>query len=134
MSLVDMQPSESTRSKVVRVAARNASSRPGASTSASVVRTTSIVASPGASIPAPLAIPPTTQPPPSATAVLCTVSVVLIAIAAFSPPCADRPAAARPMPGRSLSIGSRTPISPVEATAISPAPQPRASAAFSAVA
>ena len=66
VSLVDMQPSESTRSNVVRaVAARSApvEQRP-ASATASVVRTTSIVASPGASMPAPLAMPPTTKPAP----------------------------------------------------------------------
>src|SRR5690606_15362074 len=37
-------------------------------------------------------------------------------------------------PGSSLSMGSRTPMSPVEQTAISAAPVPRTSAAFSAVA
>lgn len=90
VSLVDMQPSESTRSKVVRVAARRAASSAGLSTSASVVRTTSMVARPGASMPAPLAIPPTVQPSPPATAVLCTVSVVLMAMAALAAVFAER--------------------------------------------
>ncbi|KIX78260.1 hypothetical protein SF23_07620 [Streptomyces sp. MBRL 10] len=141
VSLVDMQPSESTRSKVVRVAARSALSRVAPSTSASVVSTTSMVARPGASMPAPLAMPPTVQPSREAVAVLCTVSVVLMAMAAASPPSADSAAAAVSMPGRSLSIGSRTPMRPVEATAISPAlcsapvPDPlRVAATFSAVA
>ena len=70
VSLVDMQPSESSRSKVTRVAARSAVSRSAAGTTASVVMTTSMVASWGASMPAPLAMPPIDQPPPSTTACL----------------------------------------------------------------
>ena len=58
VSLVDMQPSESSRSKLTRVAARSAASRSAAGTTASVVSTTSMVASCGASMPAPLAMPP----------------------------------------------------------------------------
>ena len=57
VSLVDMQPSESSRSKLTRVAARSAASRSAAGTTASVVSTTSMVASWGASMPAPLAMP-----------------------------------------------------------------------------
>ena len=64
VSLVDMQPSASALSKLTRLASRSAASRAGASRSASVVSTTSIVASPGASIPAPLAMPPMLQPSP----------------------------------------------------------------------
>ena len=64
VSLVDMQPSESSRSKLTRVAARSAVSRSAAATTASVVRTTSMVASWGASMPAPLAMPPIDQPAP----------------------------------------------------------------------
>jgi hypothetical protein len=68
VSLVDMQPSESMRSKVVRVAARRARSQSAGPITASVVITTSMVASAGASMPAPLAIPPTVKqaprPPP----------------------------------------------------------------------
>ena len=81
VSLVDMQPSESRRSKLTRVAARSAVSRSSAGTTASVVSTTSIVASWGASMPAPLAIPPTVQPAPSTTTCLLTESVVMIASA-----------------------------------------------------
>ena len=82
VSLVDWQPSESSRSNDCAVAARRAASAVAASTSASVVMTTSIVASAGASMPAPLAMPPTVQPSPWATASLDTVSVVMIAVAA----------------------------------------------------
>jgi hypothetical protein len=79
-------------------------------------------------------MPPTVQPSFVTTDVLWTVSVVLMAMAAFSPPCSLRAAAAFSTPGSSLSMGSRTPMRPVEATATSPAPIPRTSAAFSAVA
>ena len=89
VSLVDMQPSESSRSKLTRVAARSAVSRSAAGTTASVVSTTSIVASWGASMPAPLAIPPIDQPAPSTTTCLLTESVVMIASAASWPPSAD---------------------------------------------
>ena len=88
VSLVDMQPSESRRSKETRVAARRAASRSAAGTTASVVSTTSIVASWGASMPAPLAIPPIDQPAPSTTTCLLTESVVMIASAAAGPPSA----------------------------------------------
>ena len=82
VSLVDMQPSESTRLNVVRTASARASWRAWAGRSASVVITHSMVAMPGASIPAPLAIPPTVHPSPAETAVFVTVSVVLMATAA----------------------------------------------------
>ena len=59
VSLVDMQPSVSSRSKVTAVAERSAASSWSGARSASVVSTHSMVARPGASIPAPLAIPPT---------------------------------------------------------------------------
>ena len=85
VSLVDMQPSESSRSKLTRVAARRARSAVAASTSASVVITTSIVASCGASMPAPLAMPPMLQPSASTADCLLTVSVVMMAAAASAP-------------------------------------------------
>src|SRR5450830_1010885 len=78
VSFVDMQPSESIRSKVEAVAARSAASASSAVTTASVVSTESIVASPGASIPAPLAIPPTDQPARSTWTVFGTESVVML--------------------------------------------------------
>ena len=59
VSLVDMQPSVSSRSNVTLVASRSAASRSAGPRSASVVSTQSMVARPGASMPAPLAIPPT---------------------------------------------------------------------------
>src|SRR5271157_6540688 len=173
VSLVDMQPSVSSRSKVIAVADRSAASSSADVSTASVVSTHSMVASPGASIPAPLAIPPMVQAaegawaegawaegawaegawgerfpprsggvgggrPPEATlrkAIFTTVSVVLIASAAASPPAREASATAASTPGRSLSIGSRSPIRPVEQTAISPAPtSPSAAARCSAVA
>ena len=60
VSLVDMQPSVSSRSNVVRTAPRSAVSSWPAGRSASVVSTTSMVASAGASMAAPLPMPPTT--------------------------------------------------------------------------
>src|SRR5271165_6066894 len=173
VSLVDMQPSVSSRSKVIAVADRSAASSSADVSTASVVSTHSMVASPGASIPAPLAIPPMVQAaegawaegawaegawaegawgerfpprsggvwggrPPEATlrkAIFTTVSVVLIASAAASPPAREASATAASTPGSSLSIGSRSPIRPVEQTAISPAPtSPSAAARCSAVA
>ena len=58
VSLVDMQPSVSSRSKVSATADRSAASSSAAVRSASVVSTHSMVASAGASMPAPLAMPP----------------------------------------------------------------------------
>ena len=58
VSLVDMQPSVSSRLKVWPVAARSAASSSAGGRSASVVSTQSIVARAGASMAAPLAMPP----------------------------------------------------------------------------
>ena len=129
-----MQPSASARSKLTRLASRSATSRTGVSRSASVVSITSIVASPGASIPAPLAMPPMLQPSPRWTACLLTVSVVMIAVAASSPPSRDSCAQACSMPDVTSGMGNRTPISPVEQTATSPAATPSPAAVFSAMA
>ena len=117
-----MQPSLSTRSKLTLVASASWSGRVLGSTTASVVITTSIVARPGASIAAPLAIPPTDQPSRTATASLATVSVVMIASAAAVPPSAARFSTRVGIAAVILSIGSRTPIRPVEQTATSIAP------------
>ena len=68
-------------------------------------------------MPAPFAIPPTVKPPRLTCAVFGTESVVMIAVAASSPAVGDSAATAWSMPGSSLSIGSRRPISPVDATA-----------------
>jgi hypothetical protein len=129
-----MQPSESSRSKDTRLAARRAGSRSAAGTTASVEITTSIVASCGASMPAPLAIPPTDQPLPSTTASLRTESVVMIASAAAGPPSLDRAAYAASTPARSWSRSLLSPISPVEQTTTSRAPMPRRLATCSATA
>ena len=84
-----------------------------------------MVARPGASMPAPLAMPPTVQPSPVARRPAWRrVSVVRIASAASAPPSASSAAAAASTPASSRSIGSRSPIRPVEQTATSPAPMP----------
>jgi hypothetical protein len=134
VSLVDWQPSESSRSNVVRVAARRARSQPAASTSASVVSTTSIVASAGASMPAPLAMPPTVKPGPVATACLRTESVVMMAVAASGPPSASRAACASSTPCSIRSRENSGPIRPVEQTTTEPAPSSSSAATRSAVA
>ena len=65
MSLVEVQPSTTCALKLSATPACSdvAAGRPG-STAASVVSTASIVAMFGASIAAPLAMPPTTKPAP----------------------------------------------------------------------
>ncbi len=87
--------------------------------------TTSIVANDGASIPAPFAMAPTVQLSLWCSATcLGTVSVVMMARAASSPPV--RPPAISctisVTPASTLSIGSRSPIRPVEHTATSMGP------------
>ena len=52
------------------------------------------------------------------------VSVVMMASAAAVPPSGDSDPTAAETPASSRSIGSRSPISPVEQTATSPAPIP----------
>src|SRR5215218_4826571 len=93
-----------------------------------------MVARLGASIPAPFAMPPTVQPSRCCTVVLGTESVVMIARAASAPPSSESAFTAAVTPAVSLSRGSRTPISPVLATATSMAPMPSSFAACSAVA
>ena len=83
-----------------------------------------MVARAGASMPAPLAIPPTVYPRARWNAILLTVSVVLIASAAVVPPLREASPSAASSPPSSRSIGSRSPIRPVEHTAISPADSP----------
>ena len=100
-----------------------------------------MVASAGAIMPAPLAMPPIayaagpcprcaapTLPPTLRKAIFTTVSVVRIASAACTPSLREASATAASTPGSSLSIGSRSPIRPVEQTAISPAESSRAAA------
>src|SRR3954453_18885380 len=138
VSLVDRQPSESTRSKLTAVACFSAGPSTSVGTTASVVRTTSIVARLGASLPAPFPLPPPVQPPSGplrcCTVVFGTESVVMIARAASGPPSSESAWTAAETPAVSLSMGSRTPISPVDATAMSIAPRPSSGAVCSAVA
>ena len=70
-------------------------------------------------MPAPFAIPPTTNPPASATAIFGPESVVRIALAAAAPPVGGEPAAAARTPASILSSGRWTPITPVERTTTS---------------
>ncbi len=120
-SLADMQPSESRRSNVTRVDSRRAASSAAESRSASVVITTSIVASPGASLPAPLAMPPTVHPSSEdRTDCFGFVSVVMMARAASSPPPSASATATRATPSSSFSSGSCSPMRPVLQTSTSP--------------
>ena len=93
-----------------------------------------MVASWGASIPAPLAMPPTDQPGPSTTTCLATVSVVMIAAAASGPPAVPNAAYAESTPASTCSRSLASPISPVEHTTTSIAPTPRCFATRSATA
>ena len=86
MSLVDVAPSTIRSLNEWPTASRSMASRWPASTWASVVSTASMVAMSGASMAAPLAIPPTVKPVPLTTTCLRAVSVVIIARAASSPP------------------------------------------------
>ena len=83
--------------------------------------TESIVASDGASIPAPLAIPKIRTPKYSFSKYLALESVVMIASAIFSAPSRESEETAISIPGKSFSMGKRTPMSPVEQTTTSPA-------------
>ena len=95
-----------------------------------------MVASWGASMPAPLAIPPMDQlpPGPSTTTCLLTLSVVMIASAAAVPPSGESAARQPSTPSSRFSRGLVRPISPVEQTTTSTAPMPRPSATRSATA
>ena len=87
-------------------------------------------------MPLPLAVPPTVMvlPPIStrATASFVRVSVVRMDSAKPSPPSPNSPDAAL-IPDEILSIGKWTPMTPVEATATSPALIPSASAASACI-
>jgi hypothetical protein len=134
--LVDVPPSTSSRLKVLPTAFRSTWSRCGWSTIASVVMTESMVAMFGAHMPEPFAKPPMLQPSGCLkTACFGTLSVVITAVAAARPCSAALPRAstAALSPGSSLSIGSRSPIRPVEQTPTSIAPMPRIAASSSAV-
>ena len=135
VSLVDMQPSESSRSKLTRVAARRASSSSAAGTTASVVMTTSMVASCGASMPAPLAIPPMLQPAPSTMHLLAHRVGGHDRLGGVLPAVGGQGGVRGVDAGQHRSRGLARPIRPVEQTTTSigadaerlrrPAPRPR---------
>ena len=136
MSLVEVHPSTVSSLKVVPTAPPRAGASTSGGTRASVVSTASIVAMFGASIPAPLAMPPTENPPPSTTTSFAWVSVVRIASAASA--AAGRepsraPASAGSAP-RSRSRSSGRPIRPVEQTRTCSASSPSTSASAEALA
>ena len=125
------------RLRLSPTASRRARSSSFGATAASVVKKASIVARLGAIMPAPLAIPPTRQvvPPTVKSTLVCFgfVSVVMMARAASGPPSRDSRGAASAMPARSFGIGSRTPITPVEATTTCSTGQPTACAVSAAI-
>ena len=130
VSLVDVQPSTTSAVEASRATAapqRRCSS--AGSTAASVVSTASIVAMFGASIAAPLAMPPTVTPPPS-TDDLLAIGVGghdrLGRVGAAVGAAARRPA--RGCRRAIASIGSGMPMRPVEHTSTSSAAQPSSSA------
>jgi hypothetical protein len=85
----------------------------------------------GASMPQPLAIPPTVQPSPRTSDSLGRVSVVRMPLAASLWPSRLKASPSLVMPPRIFRIGSWKPMRPVEQTSISWAEQPTASAAAS---
>ena len=137
MSFVDVSPSTVMRFRLSPTASRNARASKLGSTAASVVKNASIVAMLGAIIPAPLAMAPIVSvSPPSekrTRASLGRVSVVRMARAASAPASRPRRVAARAMPARTLSMGRRVPMTPVEATTTSVGAQPIAFAVTAAI-
>ena len=89
-------------------------------TTASVAAKQNMVARWGSIMPTPFAIPPIVTARPSTSsrsaASFGLVSVVRIASAAARPPCGDSALASFGSAARILSIGSGTPMTPVEAT------------------
>ncbi len=122
-----------TRLKVNSTACRSAASQASLVSGASVVMTASIVAMFGAIMPLPLAMPPTVMRRPSTSSdravCLAKVSVVMIAVAASSPERLSRLVDRFGDRRVSFSMGSGTPMTPVEETMTSPVAQPSASAA-----
>ncbi len=97
------------------MAARSAAS--GFSTTASVWTKQSIVAMFGWIMPPPFAWAETVTPSARSVHRFGQRSVVRIASENAMPPVSERPLAASPMPARTASTGSGTPITPVSATA-----------------
>ena len=87
VSLVDVDPSTVIVLNEAATASVRALCNVGASTAASVVQSASIVAMLGASMAAPLAMPPTVKPSPATTTSFGTVSVVMMARAAWAASC-----------------------------------------------
>ncbi len=133
VSFVDVHPSLTMRLKLASTAARSDSCNMSGSAAASVVRTASIVAMFGASIAAPLAMPPTQKPGRTTRLSLGTVSVVMMARAAAVPPWAERAAWASAAPPSTASMGNGMPIRPVEHTSTCSGGQPRARPAAPAI-
>ena len=118
--MVEHSPSTVIALNVSPAASRSARSSSPFGTAASVVTKPSIVASMGSIIPDPFAMPPIVTSRPSMTtcaaASLGNGSVVMIARAAIAPWSAPRAPKATGNPPRILSIGSATPMTPVDAT------------------
>jgi hypothetical protein len=133
-SFVEQSPSTEMRLKVSSTEGRRKPSASPGPSGKSVVTTASIVASAGWIIPAPLAIPPTTNPAPCAMDVFGPASVVRIASDAAGPPPGESVAAASSTPLTIFSIGSRGPMTPVERTTTSSVASPSSPAVCTAVA
>ena len=137
VSLVEVSPSTVMQEKLRALAPVIARCRNAGSTAASVKMKPSIVAMSGAIIPEPLMIPTSVTGRPSTTAVvtapLAKVSVVMIVAAASSHPHGSAAKAAS-SPASALSMGSGTPITPVDATNTSDGTHPIADAARAAIA
>ena len=124
--MVDVQPSTVIVLNDAATASRSAVCKVAASTAASVVQRASMVAMFGASMAAPLAMPPTVNPSPETTTSFGTVSVVMMALAASAADSA-RPVRAitiGSISGMTWSIGNGMPIRPVWQIRISSAVAP----------
>ena len=121
------------RLKLAAAASASSSRSSPAGTSASVVTTAIIVPRSGRIIAAPFAIAPSRTSPPGSASVRCATlgvaSVVQIASAAAAPPSGASSAAAARMPASTRSMGSGTPITPVDATSTSCGSAPTSSPA-----
>ena len=115
VSFVEVAPSTTNELKEEATAPTKAFLISLGVSSASVLRTASMVAISGSSIAAPFAMPPITKPSPSITTCLAKVSVVMIAFAASSPSDSEDPNedASPPTPSRAESRGNGMPMSPV---------------------
>src|SRR5437667_187009 len=120
VSLVDWSESTVVRLKDRSTARCTTAPSAPRATTASVATKQNIVARWGSSIATPLAIPPivTGRPPTSTRSAdsLGRVSVVMMASAAPRPPWGDSDLASLGSAARILSIGSGTPMTPVDAT------------------